>query len=280
MPARWSKLGRPSAHRYAMLRTMVTQLIEHERIETTVAKAKALRPLAERMITFGKEGTKKSKRQAQAVVRTPIMLYKLFEELAPRYRWRPGGYTRILRTRRRLGDNAPMAFIEFVDRPGELRPARKVDKAYHDMVLAQRAEYEKNTFQAAFSPFPISCNLKLLSSGFHLKPLPRLPGHELELQPKHCDYRVTQLAFGQFEFSNPTLKLRTVRRERRPLQHVLKVATERPVGYYDSALKPSGQTICGGDTANCPAQKWPIQLRVNSVSAIRFVPLCPINQKD
>uniref|UniRef100_A0A7N0V0E1 50S ribosomal protein L17, chloroplastic n=1 Tax=Kalanchoe fedtschenkoi TaxID=63787 RepID=A0A7N0V0E1_KALFE len=115
------KLNRTSAHRMSMLRTMVSQLIKHERIETTVAKAKEVRRMADRMVTWGKEGTLHASRQAGAFVRGDDVIHKLFTELAYRYKDRAGGYTRILRTRIRVGDAAPMAYIEFIDRENELR---------------------------------------------------------------------------------------------------------------------------------------------------------------
>jgi len=110
------KLGRTSAHRRAMLRNMVTSLLEHERIETTDAKAKELRRVAERMITLGKRGGLHARRQALRVVRSREVAAKLFEELAERYRERQGGYTRVLKLRTRIGDAAPVSMIELVDR--------------------------------------------------------------------------------------------------------------------------------------------------------------------
>jgi len=118
------KLGRNAEHRWAMLRTMVSQLITHERIETTVAKAKELRRVADHMIELGKEGTLHARRQAAAVVRGDEDVQKLFSSLALRYRERAGGYTRVLKSRIRTNDAAPMAWIEFVDRPEELRPCK------------------------------------------------------------------------------------------------------------------------------------------------------------
>jgi large subunit ribosomal protein L17 len=118
------KLGRDSAHRWAMMRTMVTQLIEHERIKTTVAKAKELRKVADRVVTYAKRGTLSARRRATAVVRTDAAVQKLFTELAARYQGRAGGFTRVLQTGQRKSDSAQMAFIEYVDREGELRPAR------------------------------------------------------------------------------------------------------------------------------------------------------------
>lgn len=121
---KFRKLGRPAAHRISMLRTMVSQLVRHERIETTVAKAKEVRRLADRMVQLGKEGTLAAARRATAFVRGDDVMHKLFTELAYRYKGREGGYTRLLRTRIRMGDAAPMAYIEFVDRENELREAK------------------------------------------------------------------------------------------------------------------------------------------------------------
>ncbi|URE44744.1 50S ribosomal protein [Musa troglodytarum] len=163
---KFRKLGRPGAHRVSMLRsfssapspiplfrlvsrtntlipvspcrTMVSQLVKHERIETTVAKddllllvrcrpwsqAKEVRRLADNMVQLGKEGTLHAARHAAAFVRGDDVLHKLFTELAYRYKDRVGGYTRLLRTRIRMGDAAPMAYIEFVDRENELREAK------------------------------------------------------------------------------------------------------------------------------------------------------------
>ncbi|RLD98847.1 MAG: 50S ribosomal protein L17 [Aquificota bacterium] len=96
---------------------MVTDLFRHERIETTLPKAKALRPLAEKMVTLGKRGDLHARRQALAVVRDKGVVHKLFTELAERYKDRQGGYVRILKLGYRRGDNAPMALVEMVDAP-------------------------------------------------------------------------------------------------------------------------------------------------------------------
>jgi large subunit ribosomal protein L17 len=103
---------------------MVSQLIQHERIQTTVQKAKELRRLADQVVTLGKDGSLPARRRAAGIVFGEEPLRKLFGEFAERYRERDGGYTRILRTGRRTNDAAETAFIEYVDRPGELRPAR------------------------------------------------------------------------------------------------------------------------------------------------------------
>ncbi len=110
------KLGRTSAHRKALFRNMVTSLLQHEQIRTTDAKAKELRGVAERMITIGKKGTLHARRQALRTIRSKDVTSKVFDELADRYRERPGGYTRVIKLGQRPGDAAPMAIIELVDR--------------------------------------------------------------------------------------------------------------------------------------------------------------------
>jgi large subunit ribosomal protein L17 len=110
------KLSRTSAHRKALLRNMVTSLFEHEQIRTTDAKAKELRGVAERMITLGKRGTLHARRQALQTIRSKEVTSKVFDELADRYRERPGGYTRVIKLGQRAGDAAPMSIIELVDR--------------------------------------------------------------------------------------------------------------------------------------------------------------------
>jgi large subunit ribosomal protein L17 len=111
------KLNRTTSHRLAMLRNMMNSLIEHEAIKTTVPKAKELRRVVEPMITLAKEPTLANKRLAFDRLRDRDMVVKLFAELGPRYKARPGGYTRILKMGFRVGDNAPMALVELVDRP-------------------------------------------------------------------------------------------------------------------------------------------------------------------
>lgn len=119
-----SKLGRTTSHRKAMLRTMVTSFLKHEKIKTTDLKAKELRKVAEKMIGLGKRGDLHARRQAAAYVREREMVGKLFGELSARYRDRSGGYTRIVKTGYRAGDNAPMSIIEFV-RDAEAEKAKK-----------------------------------------------------------------------------------------------------------------------------------------------------------
>ena len=106
------KLSRSSSHRRALLRNLVTDLLDHEKITTTEAKAKEVRSLAERMITLGKEGGLHSRRQALSFVFDEKVVNKLFAELAPRYSERHGGYTRITKIAPRLGDGAPMVRLE------------------------------------------------------------------------------------------------------------------------------------------------------------------------
>lgn len=111
------KLNRTSEHRLAMLRNMCVSLLRHEAIKTTVPKAKELRRVVEPLITLGKTATVANRRLAFARLRDRDIVTKLFNELGPRYATRPGGYTRILKMGFRVGDNAPMAFVELVDRP-------------------------------------------------------------------------------------------------------------------------------------------------------------------
>ena len=110
------KLNRTSAHRQAMLRNMMNSLLQHEAIKTTVPKAKELRRVVEPMITLGKTDTVANRRLAFARLRDDANVAKLFADLGPRFKARPGGYTRILKMGYRVGDNAPMAFVELVDR--------------------------------------------------------------------------------------------------------------------------------------------------------------------
>jgi large subunit ribosomal protein L17 len=109
----YRKLGMNASHRKAMMRNMVTSLIEHERIETTDIRAKELRRLADRMVTLGKRGDLHSMRLSLQTVRTKTAAKKLFDELAPRFKEKQGGYTRIVKLGRRLGDNADMSILEW-----------------------------------------------------------------------------------------------------------------------------------------------------------------------
>ena len=118
------KLNRTSSHRLAMLRNMTVSLLKHEAIKTTLPKAKELRRVAEPIITLGKTDTLANKRLAFDRLRDRDMVVKLFAELGPRYKARNGGYLRILKMGFRQGDNAPMAFVELVDRPAPAEEAR------------------------------------------------------------------------------------------------------------------------------------------------------------
>ena len=110
------QLGRQTKHRWALFRNLVTSLLDHERIETTEAKAKEVRGFTDRMITLGKEGTLPARRRALAFLRSKDVVSKLFSDVAGRFQNRPGGYTRMVKTRRRIGDAAEMVAIELVSR--------------------------------------------------------------------------------------------------------------------------------------------------------------------
>ena len=115
------KLGKKPAHRRAMFANMAASLIKHEQIMTTLPKAKELRPIVEKLVTLGKKGNLAARRQAISEMRDLAQVKKLFEVLAPRYKERHGGYTRIMKAGFRHGDNAPRAVIEFVDRDVEAK---------------------------------------------------------------------------------------------------------------------------------------------------------------
>jgi large subunit ribosomal protein L17 len=114
-PTKGPRLGGGPAHERLMLANLATSLFEHDRITTTEAKAKRLRPLAERLITFAKRGDLHARRQVMTVIRDKDVVHKLFAEIGPKFATRPGGYTRIIKTAPRKGDNAPMAVIELVE---------------------------------------------------------------------------------------------------------------------------------------------------------------------
>ena len=137
-----SKLGRQPAHRRATLRNLVTNLIERERIQTTLLRAKAARPLAERMITLGKRDSLHARRQAAGFLMTPAATRKLFADLAPRFSDRAGGYTRIVRTGWRIGDGAELAILEFLG--SELKKKDKKPKKQ----VAEEAPEEKEAVAA------------------------------------------------------------------------------------------------------------------------------------
>ncbi|HEY0105082.1 MAG TPA: 50S ribosomal protein L17 [Rhizomicrobium sp.] len=110
------KLNITSSHRTAMFANMMAALIKHEQIKTTLPKAKTIRPVMEKLVTLSRRNNLHARRQALAQIRDEAQVKKLFEVIGPRYAARPGGYTRVLKAGFRFGDNAPMAFIEFVDR--------------------------------------------------------------------------------------------------------------------------------------------------------------------
>ncbi len=129
------KLQRDAAHRKALLANLVCALVEHRRIRTTLAKAKAVRPLAEKMITLGKRGDLHARRTAISELRQPASVKKLFEDIAPASKDRQGGYTRIIKLGQRRSDSAPMAFIEWVD--AYVPPAPKSEEAAVEVVTVE-----------------------------------------------------------------------------------------------------------------------------------------------
>jgi large subunit ribosomal protein L17 len=134
------KLGRTTSHRVAMLRNLVTSLLEHERVKTTDAKAKEVRPLAEKLIGLAKRGDLHARRQALSVVRKPELVKKLFETLSPRYQSRTGGYLRIVKVGYRPGDGAPVSLVELI---GEGKEGAKKAKARRRREKGKSAERTK-----------------------------------------------------------------------------------------------------------------------------------------
>ncbi len=139
------KLGRTTSHRRAMLRNMVTSIIMEERIETTVIKAKAVRPSVEKMITLGKKGDLASRRQASSYLMTGEAVTKLFDTVAPRFGDRNGGYTRIVRTAWRKGDGAEKAFIELLGSEQVIDEKRQKRAE----IRAKRAEENRKAMEQA-----------------------------------------------------------------------------------------------------------------------------------
>jgi large subunit ribosomal protein L17 len=138
------KLGRKFEHRNALLANQVCSLIEHSRIKTTLAKAKAVRPLAEKMLTLGKKGSLHARRTALAVLRQSDIVKKLFDEVAPRAANRAGGYTRIIKLGQRQSDSAPVAFLEWVDNAVVAEPEVAVEEAAPKKARApKKAKAEK-----------------------------------------------------------------------------------------------------------------------------------------
>jgi large subunit ribosomal protein L17 len=157
-PTKGPRLGGSPAHERLMLANLATSLFKHGKIKTTETKAKRLRPLAERMVTFAKRGDLHSRRRVLTVIRDRDVVYSLFEEIAPRFSTRPGGYTRIIKAGVRKGDAAPMAIIELVEEMAEAptatartakSTARKATKA--DAMAALAGEDEETPAAAAAS---------------------------------------------------------------------------------------------------------------------------------
>ncbi len=119
------RLGRTTSHRVAMFRNMVTSFLDHEKITTTDAKAKEIRSIAEKMITLGKKGDLDAMRQSASYIRVKKVVTKLFAAIAPRYKERAGGYTRIIKLGLRPGDNAPLSVIELVEEQLEVQVPKK-----------------------------------------------------------------------------------------------------------------------------------------------------------
>jgi len=152
------KLGRTTSHRRSLLRNMVTSLIMEERIETTVVKAKAVRPQVEKMITLGKKGDLAARRQAAAYLMTGEAVSKLFDTIAPRFGDRNGGYTRIIRTAWNKGDGADKAFLELLgsekvlDEKKEKRAEARAKKAAEAKKALEEAEAQAQAEGAAAEP--------------------------------------------------------------------------------------------------------------------------------
>src|SRR3972149_8309007 len=141
-----NKLRRQPAHRRATLRNLVTNVIERERITTTLRRAKATRPLVEQMITLGKRDTLHTRRQAAAFLMTPAATRKLFQDLAPRFADRSGGYTRIIHAGFRLGDGAALAILELLG--SKLKKRVKKDRGKPDAKHEKEAPAEEKTAKA------------------------------------------------------------------------------------------------------------------------------------
>eukprot|EP00698_Gefionella_okellyi_P003764 TRINITY_DN13501_c0_g1_i1.p1 TRINITY_DN13501_c0_g1~~TRINITY_DN13501_c0_g1_i1.p1 ORF type:complete len:152 (+),score=12.45 TRINITY_DN13501_c0_g1_i1:20-475(+) len=148
-----SRVNRGTAHRWALFRTMVTQLIKHERIRTTQCKARQLSPIADKMVTLAKEGTLHARRQANAFIREDLMVQKLFYDFPERYKARAGGYTRVMLDGYRKGDGSPMAIVEFVDRgKGPVTPLPEhgsIPKTVRDRSLSAQPKAETPEAPAA-----------------------------------------------------------------------------------------------------------------------------------
>lgn len=148
------KLGRNTSHRRALLRNLVTSVILNDRIQTTITKAKASRPLVEKMVTLGKNGSVHARRQALAYLMTPDAVDRLFATVAPRYTERKGGYTRIVRLGVRQGDNAEMAFIELLDAEQELsaKAQKRSEARQRRQEVLQRQMEEQSAAEGGGEP--------------------------------------------------------------------------------------------------------------------------------
>ena len=144
------KLGRDPSHRKALYANLAGALIEHGRIKTTVTKAKAVRPVAEQMITLGRRGDLHARRQAMAFLRSQEVVHKLFAEVAPRFKARPGGYSRIVRIGPRPGDAAEMAYLELVDFSPEEQAEEKAER--RRLRLRRRQEQAEQAEVEAAAP--------------------------------------------------------------------------------------------------------------------------------
>lgn len=157
MRHRWSgrKLGRTASHRKALMRTMVTEFLENEKIVTTVPKAKELRSVAEKMITLGKKDSLHARRQALSFIRKKTVVFKLFDDLAPRYADRDGGYTRVLRLGNRKGDSAEMAILQLVGAEEEVKESKATKKskpkAKKEAPAAEKPEAKKEEKKSSAS---------------------------------------------------------------------------------------------------------------------------------
>lgn len=143
------KLNRSSSHRHAMWRNMVTSLLQREHLQTTDAKAKELRRFAERIITLGKRNTLHARRQALAFVRSRSVVAKLFDDIAPRFTTRPGGYTRITKLGSRRGDAAPISLVELTERGDRARSEAEKKRE------RRRKAQQKKDEQAAKAAMPV-----------------------------------------------------------------------------------------------------------------------------
>lgn len=144
-----SKLGRVTAHRWALFRNLLAALFQHERILTTVAKAKALRPLAERVVTLSKRDDLHARRQVLSLVPDTAVVRKLFDTVAARYADRRGGYTRIIKAGVRRGDAAPLAILELVDRPEAPKAKKTKEKKAEAAPKGAQARKQQKAAAAA-----------------------------------------------------------------------------------------------------------------------------------